>query len=75
MRRFWDGTLSYFASLFTLAVCGIPSWFTFQAIQAGIAPVWVYAPLVGLVGIGIVLGLAFARKGTQGIAPSRQRRR
>lgn len=75
MRPLWDGFLSVLAGLFTLGVCGIPAWFTFRAIQDGIAPTWVYAPLVGLAGICVILTYAFITKGFRGVAPSRSRRR
>ena len=55
MRPFWDGFLSVLAGPFTLTVCGIAAWFTFRAIQDGIAPTWVYAPLEGLEVICVIL--------------------
>lgn len=75
MRNILDGAASFAAALFTLAVCGIPAWFTVQAVMAQIAPIWAYAAAGGLVMIGLILTFAFFRKGVAGIAPSRQRRR
>lgn len=75
MRLFVDGVLSVLAAVATLVVCGVPAWFTFQAIQTGLAPQWVFGPLGGLAGIGVLLTIAFLRKGFKGISPSRMRRR
>ena len=75
MLRFWDGFLSVLAGLFTIVVCGIPAWFAFRAIQEGIAPTWVYAPIAGLAVICVILAYAFVSKGFRGVAPSRSRRR
>ncbi len=75
MRPFWDGFLSVLAGPFTLTVCGIAAGFTFRAIQDGIAPTWVYAPLEGLEVICVILTYAFITNGFRGVAPSRSRRR
>lgn len=74
-RNILDGAASFGAALFTFAVCGVPAWFTFLAIREGFAPVWVYAFVAALCAIGLVLSFAFLRKGMDGIAPTRQRRR
>ncbi len=70
-----DGAASFCAALITSAVCGLPAWFTVMAVRAEIAPVWAYAAAGGLVMIGVILTLAFIRKGLAGVAPTRQRRR
>jgi len=75
MRQIWDGFLSVLAGLFTIVVCGIPAWFAFRAIQEGIAPNWVYAPIAGLAVICVILTYAFVTKGLRGVSPSRSRRR
>ena len=75
IRNVMDGAASFLAAFFTGAVCGLPAWFTIVAVRADVAPTWAYgaAALLGL--IGVVLTLAFVRKGMMGIAPTRQRRR
>ncbi len=75
IRHLWDGMVSAAAAIAALAICGVPSWFTFRAIQGGLAPNWVYAFVAVLAAIGIVLGVAFLRKAAGGIAPSRDRQR
>jgi hypothetical protein len=74
-RNFLDGAASFGAALTTFAVCGLPAWFTVQAVRAEIAPVWAYGAAGALGLIGLVLTLAFLRKTFAGIAPTRQRRR
>ena len=75
MKALIDGFLSACAALATIVICGIPAWFTFQAIQAGLAPIWVYAPLAGLVVVAILMTTAFVGKAARGVSPSRERRR
>ncbi len=75
IRNFLDGAASICAALFTSGVCGVPVWFTFVAVRAGLAPVWVYGFVAALGVIGLILTLAFLRKGMRGIAPTRQRQR
>ena len=75
LRHLWDGAVSGLAAAAAVAICGVPSWFTFRAIQGGLAPVWAYAFVALLAGIGIILGVAFARKAAAGIAPAADRRR
>lgn len=75
MKPFLDGTASIIAALFTLIVCGLPSYFTYQAIQANVAPQWALISIAALGGIGLILTFAFLRKAVKGIAPSRDRRR
>ena len=74
-RNVLDGAASFGAALVTCAVCGLPTWFTISAIRAEVAPVWAYAAAAGLGIIGVILTLAFVRKGIAGVAPTRQRRR
>lgn len=75
MRNILDGAASFCAALLTFAICGIPAWYTMQAVRAEIAPAWAYAAAGTLAAIGVILTLAFGRKGLAGIAPTRQRRR
>ena len=75
MKGVLDAAASWFAALFTLTVSGVPAWFSHIAIREGFVPVWGYAIVGCLAGIGLILSFAFARKATRGIAPSRQRRR
>lgn len=74
-RNVLDGAASFGAALFTSAVCGLPAWFTVVAVRAEIAPVWAYGAAGLLAIIGLILTLAFLRKGFAGVAPTRQRRR
>jgi hypothetical protein len=74
-RNFLDGAASFCAVLVTSGVCFLPAWFTVTAVQADIAPVWAYAAAGALALIGVILTLAFLRKGIAGIAPTRQQRR
>lgn len=75
MRKIWDGLLSLLAAIATIAICGLPSWFTYQAIVAKVAPTWAWAAVVALAGVGIIMTLAFLRKAASGISPSRDRPR
>lgn len=75
MKQFFDGFLSLLAAIATAFVCGVPAWFTFQAVQTGAAPIWVYAAVAGLTGVGLLMLFSFLRKAMNGISPSRDRRR
>lgn len=75
MKTAFDGFLSLLAAIATLIFCGIPVWFTYQAIEAGIAPQWAYVGVLGLGGIGLLLTIAFLRKAKGGISPTRDRKR
>lgn len=75
MKPMWDGFLSLLAAVATAIICGGPSWFTYQAIQAGIAPDWAHGFIVLLGGMGLILTFAFLRKAKGGISPTRDRRR
>ena len=75
MIRLWDGFLSLLGAVLTAGAVGVPLWAAFRAVQAGLAPVWVWAPMVGLGFVGLVMTGAFLRKAAQGIHPLRDRRR
>lgn len=75
MRAFLDGGTSFLAALATIAICGLPCWFTFQAIQAEVAPLWAWAAIAALGGVGVLMTFAFLGKAVKGVAPSRSRRR
>lgn len=75
MRILWDGFLSFLAAIATVAICGVPTWFTYQAIVAKIAPTWAWAGVVSLGGVGILMTIAFLRKAFSGVSPSRDRPR
>lgn len=74
-KNILDGLLSLLAALATLAVFGLPIWATHQAITYGLAPVWVYVAVIGLVFVGGNLAIAFLRKALDGVAPLRERKR
>ena len=75
MKAFLDGLASALAALATIAVCGLPSYFTYKAIEANVAPWWAWFSIGALSAVGLIMTLAFVRKASQGIAPSRERRR
>lgn len=75
MRKLVDGFLSLLAAIATVAICGVPSWFTYQAIIAKVAPTWAWAGVIALGGVGIIMTLAFLRKALSGVSPSRDRPR
>ncbi len=75
MKHVWDGFLSVLAALATAVICGIPSWFTYQAVVAGIAPSWANVSVFLLGGMGVILTFAFLRKAKGGISPTRDRKR
>lgn len=75
IKHMWDGAISGLAAIAALAICGVPSWFTFRAIQGGMAPNWAYIFVVVLAAVGIILGVAFLRKATAGIGPAHDQRR
>ena len=75
MPKLWDGFLSLLAAIITAAICGVPSWFTYQAIAAGLAPTWAWAGVIALAGVGLLMTIAFLRKAASGISPSRDRPR
>ncbi len=75
MKALLDGAASALAALATLVICGLPCWFTYLAIEAGVAPTWAWGAILALGGIGLLMTAAFVRKALAGIAPSRDRRR
>ncbi|MDB4053425.1 hypothetical protein N9499_05760 [Octadecabacter sp.] len=70
MKAFLDGLVSLLAALATLAICGGPAYFTYQAIQSMIAPAWVWVSVAALAGIGIVLTIAFLRQSSRAANPN-----
>lgn len=75
MRKLVDGFLSLLAAIATVAICGVPSWFTYQAIIAKVAPTWAWAGVIALGGVGFIMTLTFLRKAFSGVSPSRDRPR
>jgi hypothetical protein len=75
MKQMWDGLLSLLAAVATIIITGGPSWFTYQAVDAGIAPKWALGFVFALGGMGVILAIAFLRKAKGGISPTRDRRR
>ena len=75
MKALIDGLKSLLSALATVVVCGGPVWLSHLAIQEGLAPLWAYAPVVLLAGLGLLMTFAFLRKALNGISPSRDRRR
>ncbi|WP_108815855.1 hypothetical protein [Loktanella sp. Alg231-35] len=74
-RNVLDGAASFGAALVTSAICGVPAWFTVVAVRAGLAPTWAYGAAAAIGVVGLILTVAFLRKGLAGVAPTRQRRR
>ena len=75
MKHIWDGLLSFLAAIATAVITGGPSWFTYQAVEADIAPQWALGFVFVLGGMGVILTIAFLRKAKGGISPTRDRRR
>ena len=75
IRRFADGVASLAAAIAALGLTMPPVWFTHLAIRADLAPVWGYVPAGLLAVVGIIMGAAFVRKASNGIAPSQDHRR
>jgi hypothetical protein len=75
MKTMFDGLLSLLAAIATAIITGGPSWFTYQAVQADIAPQWALGFVFLLGGMGLILMIAFLRKAKGGISPTRDRRR
>jgi hypothetical protein len=75
IRHILDGAASIFAALVTTGVCGVPAWYSVQAVRVGLAPQWVYGAAGALALIGAILAFAFLRKAIGGVAPTRLRRR
>ncbi|SMX32566.1 hypothetical protein [Octadecabacter ascidiaceicola] len=75
MKAFLDGTASFLAALATVAICGLPSWFTYKAIEANAAPWWAWFSVAALCAVGLLMTFAFLGKAIKGVAPSRDRKR
>jgi len=75
MRQVLDGIASFLAAVVTVVVCGLPSFFTYKAIEAGVAPTWAWAAIAALAGVGLLMTVAFLTKAFRGVAPSRTRKR
>lgn len=75
MIRVWDGFLSGFCGVITLAVIGVPIWGAVTAVRADLIPTWAWAAIVGLGAVGVVMVYAFFRKAARGVHPLRDRRR
>ena len=75
MKQFWDGLLSFLAAIATAVMTGGPSWFTYQAVEADIAPNWALAFVFVLGGMGVIQTFAFLRNAKGVIVPTRDRRR
>ena len=75
IRGIADGAASLAAAVAALAVTLPPVWFTHVAIRADLAPLWGYVPAGLLAIVGIIMGAAFVRKASNGIAPSQDHRR
>ena len=75
MRKLVDGFLSLLAAIATVAIFGVPSWFTYQAIMAKVALTWAWAGVIALGGVGFFLTLTFLRKAFSCVIPSRHRPR
>jgi hypothetical protein len=71
----FDSLLSFFSAVFTAAVALIPAWYAHMAIDSGLAPVWAYVFIAGLVFVAAVMIFAFLRKAKDGVSPLRERRR
>jgi len=75
MKAFLDGTASFLAAIATIVICGLPSYFTYLAIDAEIAPNWAWGAILALAGVGLLMTVAFLSKAANGVSPSRERRR
>ena len=75
MRAVIDGAMSLLVAAGILILCGVPLYCSYIAIRAGLVPVWIYA-ILGIFGfVAVVIAFDFFRKGFNGIAPLRERRR
>ncbi|WP_375280525.1 hypothetical protein [Pseudooctadecabacter sp.] len=75
MKQVLDGIASFLAAVATVVICGLPSYFTYRAIEVGAAPMWAWGAIAALAGVGLLMAVAFLGKAVNGIAPSRERRR
>jgi hypothetical protein len=67
--------MSVVAAALTALITFLPAWYAHVSVNAGLAPVWLYASIAGLVGVGGLMVLAFLRKAKDGVSPLRDRRR
>lgn len=75
LRHIWDGLLSAIAAILFAGIAFAPAWSAHMAIDSGLAPIWVYLPIAGLIFTGCVVSFAFLRKAKDGVSPFRERRR
>lgn len=75
MKPIIDGITSFLAAIATVLICGFPSYFTYKAIEADVAPDWAWFAVAALTGVGVLMTFAFLSKAANGVAPSRERRR
>lgn len=75
LRHIWDSLLSVIAAILTAAIAFLPAWFSHMAIDSGLAPMWIYLPIAGLIFTGCVVTFAFLRKAKDGVSPFRERKR
>ena len=75
MIRIWDGFLSSLCAAITASAIGAPLWAAYRAVDTGLVPTWMWAPMIVLGFIGVILLLAFLRKAFRGVHPLRERRR
>ncbi|EET49124.1 hypothetical protein TR2A62_1176 [Thalassobium sp. R2A62] len=62
------------AAVASIAICGLPAWFTYQAVQFQIAPTWAYAAAGALAAVGVLMTVSFLSKAFSGVSTSRERR-
>ena len=75
IRNIWDSFLSLIAAILSAAVSFLPAWYAHMAIDSGLAPIWVYLAIAGLIFTGCVVTFAFLRKVKDGVSPFRERKR
>lgn len=75
LRHIWDSLLSVIAAILTAGVAFLPAWYAHMAIDSGLAPMWIYLPIAGLIFTGCVVTFAFLRKAKDGVSPFRERKR
>ncbi|MGP6085522.1 hypothetical protein [Antarctobacter jejuensis] len=69
LRRMLRTVQNLVAAVLTAAFCFVPAWFAHVAIDARLAPVWVYAAVAGLVFVGAGVVLSFLEKAWHGHRP------
>ena len=73
--RIWDGLLSLIAALAILVIALIPAWYAHVAIAAGLAPALAYIAIALLAFGAALVAFDFFKKASNGVAPTRTRRR